>query len=186
MFNDAETARRYFEESRWPRHVTCPLCGSVGKASQLWPRPGSRCPARPGTWKCFVCRRQFNVFTGTPLHGSHVDPHHWLLGVRSLCSDYGTTVADFQRATGLTRKTARLVLARIQAAVLRPAGEVSTLQPRRGRRRSRTRRFLRLSFSFAEAVSRLAAPDAVKLPAADLINWTTTASPGAQTASHPS
>ena len=59
------------EEIRWPHGPLCPHCGSK-QTRDLLGRIEHQCNS---------CRRQFSVFTDTPLHGSHLTPDQWLWAV---------------------------------------------------------------------------------------------------------
>jgi transposase-like protein len=81
IFNDEETARRYFEALRWPDGPVCPHCGSVDSATELKGKS-----TRPGVYKCKGCRKPFTATIGTVYERSHIPLHKWLLATRLICA----------------------------------------------------------------------------------------------------
>jgi transposase-like protein len=75
-FHDADAARSWLENSRWPLGPNCCHCGSVnvlrmeGKAH------------RPGLFHCRDCRGQFSVLTGSVMESSHISLPKWVLAIR--------------------------------------------------------------------------------------------------------
>src|SRR5437762_3114407 len=59
VYHDEDAARAYLEANRWPEFVSCPLCGSVEKISQL----GGESMG-PGWWYCGACQDKFTVLGG--------------------------------------------------------------------------------------------------------------------------
>ncbi len=78
-FPDEDSARKFFEAMLWEDGIpVCPHCGCFG-AYEIKPKPGSRRPVKPGTWKCKSCRKYFTVRVGTILEGSHVPYRKWIM-----------------------------------------------------------------------------------------------------------
>ena len=75
-----EEARRYVERVRWPAGPVCPHCGADERVKRI--EGGA---TRPGLLKCYACRRQFTVTTGTILHRSRIPLRKWVLAFVLLC-----------------------------------------------------------------------------------------------------
>ena len=117
-FSDAEAARAYLEQKRWPDGVVCPFCGLVGEAYKLKAKPESKHPVRLGVWKCAGCRKQFTVTVGTVFADSHVPLNVWLLAIHLLCaSKKGMSSHQLHRMLGVTYKTAWFMTHRLRYAV---------------------------------------------------------------------
>lgn len=95
-FMDADVAREYLENLRWPDGPVCPKCGLENEAYKITVREKTfeeikatrkriRKP-RQGLWKCKGCKKQFTVTVGTIFEDSHIPPHKWLLAIHLLCS----------------------------------------------------------------------------------------------------
>ena len=72
-FCNEEAAYRFLEARIWPDGPVCPHCGRgdrVGRLAGQDPKPGS--------YKCYACRKPFNVKLGTMLEATHVPLHLWL------------------------------------------------------------------------------------------------------------
>lgn len=94
--------RAMFERIRWPDGVVCPHCGVVGESTKLKPREGATKSARPGTWKCRPCRKQFRVEVGTIFHSSHISLRQWLIAIHAMCaSKKSVSALQLQRELGL-------------------------------------------------------------------------------------
>ena len=82
-----EAARAEMEDARWPNGVYCPKCGSLEKCWPIRPRSLERGRgARPGLWRCSLCRRQFTVTVGTALEDSKLPLRSVLRGLAHLCN----------------------------------------------------------------------------------------------------
>ena len=80
-------AYRFMEELRWGKgDPVCSHCGNVG-ASFIQPTNGVSRKTRTGApterrvWRCFSCRKQFSVLTGTVFHGTRLSLRIWVLAV---------------------------------------------------------------------------------------------------------
>jgi transposase-like protein len=113
-FKDAEAAREYLEQARWPNGPICPHCGTVGTAYT------ARKGARPGRYRCASqeCRKDFTVTVGTLFESSHIPLHKWLLAAYLLCaSKKGMSSHQFHRMLGVTYKTAWFMTHRLREAM---------------------------------------------------------------------
>lgn len=111
-FQDANKAREYLENLRWPDGALCPHCGSTG----AWPIKGGR----EGLYRCkeYQCRKQFTVTVGTVFEGSRVPLNKWLMAVYLMCSSKkGVSSKQLERSLGVTYKTAWFMSHRIREAM---------------------------------------------------------------------
>ena len=81
VYQDAEAARAYIEQVRWPDFVVCPHCASSDKISQLGGEPMGR-----GWWYRGSCQDKFTVRVGSIFERSHIPLHKWLLAFRLMAS----------------------------------------------------------------------------------------------------
>jgi len=113
VFHDENEARTYLERTRWPEYVTCPLCGSLEKISQL----GGESMG-PGWWFCGACKEKFTVRVGTVMERSHIALHKWLLAFRLMASSKkGVSAHQLHRTLGITYKSAWFLAHRIRLAM---------------------------------------------------------------------
>ena len=128
-FTTPEGAREYLEAARWPHEITCPRCGA-NRCSRLWARPESTRPARAGTYKCYACRKQFNVATATIFECSRLPRHKWLLAIRALCdAGCGIGPADLEWRLDVSSRTARAVINRLARALSDESARAGLLAP---------------------------------------------------------
>ena len=114
-FQDADKARDYLENLRWPEGPVCPHCGGV-KAYRITPGKGSS--TQKGLYKCADCRKKYTVTVGTVFHRSKVPLNKWLLAVYLLCSSKkGFSAHQLHRSIGVTYKTAWFMMHRIREAM---------------------------------------------------------------------
>lgn len=114
IFRNEARAREYFEKLRWREGRSCPHCGESEKTVPLQGQSH-----RDGLYYCNNCKGQFTATVGTPLEGSKVPLHKWLLAHRMLNDKSETvSVSKVQRVIGVSYKTAWLMAQRIQAAVI--------------------------------------------------------------------
>lgn len=118
-FQDANKAREYLENLRWPNGPVCPHCGSINEHYQLKGKS-----TRPGLWKCKDCRKQFSVTVGTVFERSKIPLNIWLQATFLLCSSKkGMSAHQIHRMLGITYKTAWFMCHRIREAMtVNPAG----------------------------------------------------------------
>jgi len=116
--SDEVGARELLERIRWPNGPICPHCVVSGGHYRVKPRRGSRRPVRPGVWKCKDCRKQFSVTVGTVFHGSKIPLGKWLIAIYLiLSSGKGMNAHQLHRRLGITYKSSRLMVQRIQEAI---------------------------------------------------------------------
>ncbi len=111
-FQDADEARKYLEELRWPDGAICPHCGETG----AWPIEGGR----KGLYRCkkYQCRKQFTVTVGTAFEDSKVPLNKWLMATYLMCSSKkGVSSKQLERTLGVTYKTAWFMSHRIRVAM---------------------------------------------------------------------
>lgn len=86
IFHDAELARQWLENERWPNGPVCPHCGNSDqdKIAALGIQESAKgMHGRPGLYKCYnpKCRKQFTVQVGTVMERSHVPLNLWALAM---------------------------------------------------------------------------------------------------------
>lgn len=112
-FHDEAAAYDYVEARVWPQGPVCPHCkGNVrigkmaGKATRI------------GLYKCYQCRKQFNVKVGTVFEASHVPMTVWLKAMFLMSSSKkGFSANQLHRTLGVTLKTAWFMAHRIRLAM---------------------------------------------------------------------
>ncbi len=106
-FPDEQSARTYFEESRWGNTIECAHCGydSVMVLS------------RPGVYRCKSCKMDFTVRVGTVMEKSKVSLQKWLLAMYLLLvAKKGISSVQMAKYLGVTQKTAWFLMHRIREA----------------------------------------------------------------------
>lgn len=107
MFPDAESARAYFEQKRWPGGAICPACAEPK-------RIGTR---KGGFYRCNACLTDFTVRTGTIFERSKVPLHKWLYAMYLLVTARkGISSLQLAKQIGVTQKTAWFILQRLREA----------------------------------------------------------------------
>lgn len=107
MFPDAESARTYFEQKRWPNGAICPACG---EAKRIHAR-------KDGFYRCNACLNDFTVRTGTIFERSKVPLHKWLYAMYLLVTARkGISSLQLAKQIGVTQKTAWFMLQRLREA----------------------------------------------------------------------
>lgn len=76
-FQDAPSARAFFERHLWPDGPACPHCGAASDGN----------PFGLHWMTCKTCAKGFNLLSGTVFSGSHLEPHHWLRALRIVAAD---------------------------------------------------------------------------------------------------
>lgn len=117
-------AYRFLEEMRWgDAEPTCSHCGNVG-ASFVKPTNGESRKTRTGAetqrrvWRCFSCRKQFSVLTGTVFQGTKVSLRTWVLVIFEMCaSKNGVSAREIERKYGVCPRTAWFMMHRIREAM---------------------------------------------------------------------
>lgn len=117
-FQDADMARMYLEDLRWPHGPECPHCGSGDDQKRL--KGGKH---RPGLVQCNACRKQYTVTVGTVFERSKVPLNKWLLATHLMCaSKKGMSAHQLHRMLGVTYKTAWFMAHRIREAMKTDGG----------------------------------------------------------------
>ena len=112
-FTDRDAARKHLEAIRWPAGPVCPHCGSVENIKKI---KGNS--ARPGLYRCNVCRKQFTVTVGTLFERSKIPLNKWFVATYLLCSSKkGISSHQLHRMLGVTYKTAWFMTHRIREAM---------------------------------------------------------------------
>lgn len=107
MFPDAESARTYFEQKRWPTGVICPACNEVKRIHAR----------RDGFYRCNACLNDFTVRTATIFERSKVPLHKWLYAMYLLVTARkGISSLQLAKQIGVTQKTAWFMLQRLREA----------------------------------------------------------------------
>ena len=123
--NEAD-AYVYLEDLRWGNHPVCAHCGSE-RVNLLNPANGisrltrtKKTASQRRVWKCYACRKQFSVTTGTIMHGSKVSLEIWVFILFEMCANKdGLAAREIERKYGLTAKTAWFITQRIREAMKR-------------------------------------------------------------------
>ena len=108
-FGDEAVVEKIFIEARWPNGIACPRCGSVN----IRPRP----TRKPAPFRCYDCRANFSVKTGTVMHGSNLPLSKWALAASLMTTSLkGVSSMKLHRDLGVTQKTAWHLAHRIHKA----------------------------------------------------------------------
>jgi transposase-like protein len=112
-FKCEEAAYDYVERMVWPNGPVCVHCGNTERIGKL--RGQS---TKVGTYKCYACRKPFNVKIGTALESTHVPLHIWLQALYLLyaCSP-GISVHRLHRILGVSSRTTWLMAQRARPIV---------------------------------------------------------------------
>ena len=73
MFPDEDSARKWFEEARWPDGRACVKCGSIN--TSVVPND------KPMPYWCPDCRSYFSVKFGTVMQGSNLPMRKWAIAI---------------------------------------------------------------------------------------------------------
>jgi transposase-like protein len=112
-FRCEEAAYDYVEKRIWPDGPVCPHCGGRDRIGRL--RGES---TKVGTYKCYSCRKPFNVKIGTMLESTHVPLHMWLQALFLLhtCKP-GISIHRLHRILGVSSRTTWLMAQRVRATL---------------------------------------------------------------------
>lgn len=112
-FKCEEAAYEYVEKRIWPDGPVCPHCSGREKIGRL--RGES---TKVGTYKCYSCRKPFNVKIGTMLESTHVPLHMWLqaLFLLQTCKP-GISIHRLHRILGVSSRTTWLMAQRVRATI---------------------------------------------------------------------
>ena len=110
---DEAAAYAWVEIHVWPNGPVCPHCQGTERISKMQGKA-----TRIGLYKCYACRKQFNVKVGTIFEKSHVAMHIWLQAFYLLVgSKKGISSNQIHRTLGVTLKTAWFMSHRIREAM---------------------------------------------------------------------
>ncbi len=108
-----EAAYAWVEARIWPEGPVCAHCGEKERVGKM----GGKA-TRIGLYKCYACRKQFNVKVGTIFEASHVKMHIWLQAFYLIAgSKKGVSSNQLHRTLGVTLKTAWFMGHRIREAM---------------------------------------------------------------------
>jgi transposase-like protein len=108
-----EAAYAWVEARVWPNGPVCPHCSGNDRISKMQGKA-----TRIGLYKCYQCRKQFNVKVGTIFEKSHVPMHLWLQAFYLIAgSRKGISSNQLHRTLGVTLKTAWFMSHRIREAM---------------------------------------------------------------------
>jgi transposase-like protein len=96
--------------SSWPHGPVCPRCGGLDRIGKLKGKS-----TRPGIYKCYACRKPFNVKVGTVFEASHIALHMWLQAILLICASK-KGFSSHQLARRSTSKFDRLGFCRTASA----------------------------------------------------------------------
>lgn len=109
-FSKPENCRDYLVSRRWPKGVTCPVCGSTSVYFDT-SRNGWECKTRHP-------KRKFTLKTGTIFEDSALGLDKWLPCVWLIANaKNGISSWEIHRALGVTQKTAWFMLHRVRLAM---------------------------------------------------------------------
>jgi transposase-like protein len=108
MFPDEESARKWFENLRWPdgeRH--CPRCGCNNTKTV----PNKK----PMPYHCGDCRKYFSIKTGSVMEKSNLRLRKWVVAIYLLTTNLkGVSSMKLHRDLGVTQKTAWMMAQKIR------------------------------------------------------------------------
>ena len=110
MFPDEQSAREWFESTRWPDGRACAKCGSV-KTSAV---PNEK----PMPYWCTDCRSYFSVKIGTVLQSSNLPLRKWAIAIYQITTSLkGVSSMKLHRDLNIRQGTAWHLLHRIREAM---------------------------------------------------------------------
>ena len=110
MFPDETSARKWFEDIRWPDgNMTCPRCGSLDVSNVA--------SQKPMPYWCTGCRSYFSVKVGTVMESSKIPLRKWAFSLYLMVTNLkGISSMKLHRELGITQKTAWHMEHRIRKA----------------------------------------------------------------------
>lgn len=119
IFHDADKARKFLENERWPNGPVCPHCGAKHEATKLKGKS-----TRPGVYKCKACEKPYSVTVGTVFEKSKIPLNKWIAATYLMTSSKkGISAHQIHRMLGVTYKTAWFMCHRIREAMTPAAGK---------------------------------------------------------------
>jgi transposase-like protein len=114
-FQDAEKAREYLEEQRWPDGPICPHCGNADRAKIGMLNGRAH---RLGLYQCNECRAQFTVSVGSIMERSKIPLNKWLMAMHLMgAGKKGTSALQISRMLEITYQSAWFLCHRIREAM---------------------------------------------------------------------
>ena len=108
MFPDDDTAKRWFENARWPDGIRCAYCEDTSYANM-------KHPTMP--YRCRKCRKYFSVKTNSLMHASNLGYQKWALAIFLMTTSIkGISSLRLHEYIGVTQKTAWHLAHRIREA----------------------------------------------------------------------
>ena len=108
MFPDEPSARYYLENRRWNGQPVCPVCGCHDKIQVR---------KAEGFYRCFSCKEDFTVRTGTIMERSHILLDKWVYAMYLLVTARkGVSSLQISKELGITQKSAWFMLQRLREA----------------------------------------------------------------------
>lgn len=112
-FHNEEAAYAWVEAHVWPDGPVCAHCGENKRIGKMQGKS-----TRAGLYKCYACRKPFNVKIGTIFEASHVPMRIWLQAFHLLASSKkGISANQLHRTLKLSLKSAWFVGHRIREAM---------------------------------------------------------------------
>ena len=107
MFPDEQSARVWFEETRWPSGRVCGKCGSVNTREV----PNEK----PMPYWCTDCRSYFSVKTGTVMQSSNLPLRKWAIAIFQMTTNLkGVSSMKLSRDLKIAQKNAWHLMHRIR------------------------------------------------------------------------
>jgi transposase-like protein len=96
------TAQAFLELHIWPGGPVCPHCGEKHRLGRL-----NGATTSPGSFKCYACRKRFNLRHDTILENCHIPLHVWLRAIYLLAASGQHWGAQrLSRCLGISVRTA--------------------------------------------------------------------------------
>jgi transposase-like protein len=112
-FHNEKTAYHFVEKLLWPDGPVCPHCGGIERIGKLQGES-----TRIGIYKCYRCRKPFNVKLGTIFESSHTPLRHWLQAIFLLASSRKAISANrLARTLGCSQRTGWVMGRRVREAM---------------------------------------------------------------------
>jgi transposase-like protein len=112
-YHDEAAAYEFIEARLWPNGPECPRCEETKRVGKLKGKS-----TRIGVYKCYVCRKPFNVKVGTVFEDSNIKLHIWLQAIFLLCSSKkGCSANQLHRTLGIELRSAWFLGHRVREAM---------------------------------------------------------------------
>lgn len=115
VFFDERAAYQLVERVCWPEGPVCPHCGGSDRIGRL---RGSS--VRVGTYKCYDCRKPFNVRLGTLFENSNIPLCVWMQALYLLAAKGTPRRRDLYPTLGLTERSTTALIRRLLAHLSPP------------------------------------------------------------------